>query len=51
MADVRDPVCGMEFPEEEAEALGAFVHVDKGRRTYFCSRTCLEAFDQRGPQP
>lgn len=46
--EVRDPVCGMTFPEEDAEALGAFVHQDRRGRHYFCSKTCLEEY-QRQP--
>lgn len=45
MADVRDPVCGMEFPEEDAEALGASVLVRAGRKHYFCSPTCKRQFE------
>jgi YHS domain-containing protein len=43
--DVRDPVCGMEFPEEEAEALGASVVVRQGRKHYFCSPACAREFE------
>ena len=45
MPDVRDPVCGMEFPEEEAEALGAEVLTVAGKRHYFCSPTCRRQFE------
>lgn len=48
MADVRDPVCGTEFPEEEAEALGAFVVRRGGTTHYLCSSTCRDAFLKRG---
>lgn len=44
MADVRDPVCGMEFPEEGAEELGACVLVHRGRKLYFCCPTCEAEF-------
>ncbi|MGH2671079.1 MAG: YHS domain-containing protein [bacterium] len=47
MPEVRDPVCGMTFPEEEAEALGAFVLVRGGAKHYFCSSTCKEQFERR----
>lgn len=45
MPDVRDPVCGMEFPEEEAEALGASVVLRGGKKHYFCSPTCAREFE------
>jgi len=44
MPAVRDPVCGMEFPEEQAESLGAFVVERAGEKHYFCSQTCAEQF-------
>jgi YHS domain-containing protein len=44
MPDVRDPVCGMEFPAEEAEALGAVVVERAGRKHYFCSQFCADQF-------
>ncbi|HEV8360085.1 MAG TPA: hypothetical protein VGR28_06495 [Candidatus Thermoplasmatota archaeon] len=47
MADVRDPVCGMAFPEEQAEALGAFVVERAGKKHYLCSSTCRDAFLKR----
>lgn len=47
MPDVRDPVCGMTFPEEEAEALGAFVVERGGKRHYLCSAACRDAFLRR----
>jgi YHS domain-containing protein len=50
MPDVRDPVCGMEFPEEQAEALGAFVVERQGRKHYFCSATCRDVFEARPPR-
>ncbi len=37
-----DPVCGMSFRDEEAEA--TFVH--KGKTYFFCSQTCKEEFEQ-----
>jgi YHS domain-containing protein len=48
MPDVRDPVCGMQFPEEQAEALGAFVVVRAGKKHYLCSSTCKATFEKRG---
>jgi P-type Cu+ transporter len=41
----KDPVCGMEI--EESEAAGRAQH--EGRTYYFCSETCLKAFE-RMPQ-
>jgi YHS domain-containing protein len=46
MPDVRDPVCGMTFPEEDAEALGAFVVERGSRKHYLCSAACKEQFER-----
>jgi YHS domain-containing protein len=48
MGEVEDPVCGMRFPEEDAEALGAFVVVRDGTKHYLCSATCRDQFAERG---
>ena len=47
MSDVTDAVCGMTFPEETAEEMGAFKVVHKGRTHWFCSSTCRDAFAER----
>lgn len=39
-----DPVCGMEIDEATAEDLGAEVVEHGGRRYYFCSPYCRDAF-------
>ncbi len=39
---VRDPVCGMEVDEKEAE----YSHEHKGVRYYFCSKSCYESFKE-----
>lgn len=44
MGDVTDAVCGMTFPEETAEEMGAFKVVHKGKTHWFCSSTCRDAF-------
>lgn len=44
MADVTDPVCGMTFPEEDAEALGALKVEHEGKTRWFCCPTCRDAF-------
>lgn len=44
MADVTDLVCGMEFPEETAEELGAVKHTHEGKLYWFCCQTCRDAF-------
>jgi Cu+-exporting ATPase len=46
MADATDPVCGMTFPEETAEEMGAFKVVHKGRTHWLCSSTCKETFEK-----
>jgi Cu+-exporting ATPase len=46
MSVVEDPVCGMEFTEEEAETLGAETHEHEGETYYLCSPTCLETFQE-----
>jgi YHS domain-containing protein len=44
VADVTDPVCGMVFPEEGAEELGA-LKVERGGKTHwFCCPTCQKEF-------
>lgn len=45
MTDVTDPVCKMEFPEESAEELGASSTLHEGKKVWFCSPTCLHAFE------
>ena len=42
--EITDPVCGMTFPEEGAEELGALKVVHKGRTHWFCSPTCERDF-------
>lgn len=37
---VTDPVCRMEIRPEEAIAIA----ISEGRRVYFCSESCYEAF-------
>jgi Cu+-exporting ATPase len=38
----KDPVCGMQVNEQEAEATAEH----KGQEFYFCSTECKETFDQ-----
>lgn len=40
MSVVEDPVCGVEFTEEEAETLGAETVEHEGETYYVCSPTC-----------
>ena len=42
MAQVKDPVCGMMIEEGDAVATSDY----QGKRYYFCSEDCKEAFDQ-----
>lgn len=42
--EVTDVVCGMTFPEEGAEDLGAEKHVHEGRTYWFCCPTCKQEF-------
>lgn len=49
MPDVRDAVCGMEFPEEGAEELGALKHEHEGKTYWFCCETCRTEF-KRAPE-
>lgn len=44
MAELTDAVCGMTFPEEGAEELGALKVEHLGRTHWFCSPTCERAF-------
>lgn len=44
MPEVTDVVCGVSFPEEEAEALGALKTERKGRTHWFCCPTCQQEF-------
>ena len=44
MPDVKDPVCGMEFPEETAQEMGATHATHKGKRRWFCSPACEREF-------
>lgn len=46
MPDVTDPVCGMTFPEEDAEALGALKAERAGKTRWFCCPTCQQEFLQ-----
>jgi YHS domain-containing protein len=46
MTDVTDPVCGMVFPEETAEEMGAFKVVRKGKTHWLCSSTCRDEFER-----
>jgi YHS domain-containing protein len=39
----RDPVCGMEVDEKDAEATLQY----HGKTYYFCSSRCKEQFDQQ----
>lgn len=47
--DVTDPVCGMTFPEETAEEMGAFKVVRGGKTHWFCSSTCRDEFVAKPP--
>lgn len=52
----RDPVCGMEIDEAQAEELGAEVVEHGGRRYYLCSPFCRDRFladpdRYAGPEP
>ena len=42
---VRDPVCGMQIDEEQAEAQGLVSDFD-GEEYFFCSPGCKQSFDQ-----
>lgn len=44
MPDVTDPVCGLAFPEEDADALGAIKVEHEGRTHWVCCPTCERAF-------
>lgn len=44
MPDVTDAVCGMSFPEESAEELGALHCVHNGKTRWFCCATCQKEF-------
>ena len=44
LTDVTDPVCGMVFPEENAEELGALKVERAGKTHWFCCATCRDAF-------
>ncbi len=39
-----DPVCGMEFDETDRSTLSAVV---SGKKSYFCSNECRDAFLER----
>ncbi|HVL48803.1 MAG TPA: transcriptional regulator [Candidatus Thermoplasmatota archaeon] len=45
---IVDPVCGMEFTEEEAETLGAERLVKDGKTIWFCSPACKHEYAKRG---
>lgn len=42
MAKVKDPVCGMEFDESQAEAQTTY----NGQAYYFCSQECRKTFEE-----
>lgn len=42
MAKVKDPVCGMEIDESQAEAQTTY----NGQAYYFCSEDCLRTFEE-----
>ncbi len=42
--EVTDVVCGMQFPLEGAEELGALKVVHQGKTYWFCSPTCEQEF-------
>lgn len=44
MPEVVDPVCGVAFDEETAEALGACRVEHGGRTRWFCCPTCQREF-------
>ena len=46
MAITVDPVCGMEFPEEDAEEMGAFRVVRDGRVVWLDSSTCKAEYER-----
>ena len=41
----RDPVCGMELDQDDAEAAATY----QGKTYYFCSESCKQEF-QKNPQ-
>ncbi len=49
VATTACPVCGAEFPEEDAEALGAFRETRDGRSYWLDSTTCRDVFRTHGP--
>lgn len=42
MAQVKDPVCGMELDESQAQAQTTY----KGQAYYFCSDECRKTFEE-----
>ena len=42
MAKVKDPVCGMEFDQSQAEAQTTY----NGQAYYFCSQECRKTFEE-----
>jgi YHS domain-containing protein len=42
MAKVKDPVCGMEFDESQAEAQTTY----QGQAYFFCSEECRKTFEE-----
>ncbi len=44
--DVECPVCGMAFPEDQAEAWGAETVMHEGATYYFDSPVCRESFEE-----
>ena len=47
MPEVACPICRIEFAEEDAQALGAFVLVRDGQKYYFDSKACKTAFERK----
>ena len=46
VATTRCPVCGVEFPEEDAEEMGAFRVVRDGRVVWLDSSTCKAEYER-----
>lgn len=46
MPETQCPVCGMAFPEEDAEDLGAFKVERAGKTHWLDSSSCKEAFEK-----
>jgi len=39
----KDPICGMEVEEKKAE----FSIIKKGKKYYFCSKSCYDTFNKK----